>query len=147
MDLELMTIVLDLTDDQIAEIEPILDEHQDKMDDLRAEGMKRMRRTARKNRVHRNSGYDKVERREMRAQMREKMREHREKMAEAREKGREDLDEKLAGVLDDGQMKKLVELRELREARREMHRELREERRELRGERGERSGGRRGRAH
>jgi hypothetical protein len=142
MDIELMTIVLEMSDRQVEEVEKLLEEHQDKMDDQFAEAWKKERRQARKNRVHRRSGYDRVRSGEAREKMRRERSEKREEMRELRDQMRDELDGRLAGVLDDGQMKKLREMRELREARREEIRQLREERREERAKRCEAGEGR-----
>jgi hypothetical protein len=134
--LEFFRIVLDLSDSQVREIEPVIAEHQEKMAELREKGARRVRRAARMNRMHACGCCDRVDRTEMRAKMRRQRREfekEREEMRERVERSRGELEERLEKILDDGQMKKYRELRELREQRREERRELREERRERHG--------------
>ena len=128
-------IVLDLSADQVKEIEPILAEHNEKMAEIRGDRMG-ARRKKRMNRMHRRDRCDNVDRTEMRANKRRQRRELEKERAVVRvsvERNREELDKKLEKVLDDDQMKKLRELRELREDHREQRQELREERRERRG--------------
>jgi hypothetical protein len=142
-----LEIVLDLSADQVKEIEPILAEHHEKIAGLRGEGRKQGRHhDMRMKRMHRSGRCDKVDRTEMRAKIRRQRREleqDREKMRASMERSRDELDKKLSKVLDDGQMEKYRKLRVLREDRREHRQELREERREGRedgrGRRGNRA--------
>jgi hypothetical protein len=129
-------IVLDLSDSQVSEIEPILTEHHEKMAELRGKGTMQGQRAMKMKRMHRNDCCDKVDRTEMRANMRRQRRElekDRGEMHTRMERNREELDGKLAKILDDGQMKKYRDLRELREDRREERQSSHEERRERRG--------------
>ena len=130
--LEFFTIVLDLSESQVEELDPILSEHFEKMGELRGEGRMQGRRAMRMKRMHRDGGCDKVDMTEMRANMRRQKREFEkthEEMHKRVERNREELDEKLAKILDDDQMEKYLKLRELREEGREERREHRQERR------------------
>ena len=123
-----LEIVLDLSESQVEEIEPILNERREKMDELRSRGRMQGRRAMRMKRMHRSDCCDKVDRTSMRADMRRQRREFekdRDSMRSRIERHREEMDEKLAKVLDAGQMKKLSELRELKSGRREERRERR----------------------
>ena len=131
-----LEIVLDLSDDQVEELEPILAEQHEKTTDLRGEHRMHSRQAMRMKRMHRSERCDNVDHTEMRANMRRQRREFekdREEMWASRERHRNEMDEKLAKVLDDGQMKKYRELRELREDRREERQEHREQRHQQRG--------------
>lgn len=130
--IEFFTIVLDLSDSQVEELDPILSEHFEKMSELRGKGMAQGRRAMRMKRMHRNDRCDKVDMTEMRADMRRQKREfekNREEIRGSVERNHEELDKKLAKVLDDDQMEKYRKLRELREEGREERREDRQERR------------------
>jgi hypothetical protein len=130
--IEFFEIVLDLSDDQVEELKPILKEHHEKMAELRGDGRNHGHRAMRMKRMHRNDCCDKVDMTEERAAMRRQRRElekDRDKMHDRMERSREELDEKLAKVLDDDQMEKYLKLRELREEHREHRRENRQERR------------------
>jgi hypothetical protein len=132
--IEFMTIVLDLSESQVEEIEPILDEHHEKMAKLRDKGVKRGRRGVKISRIH-HCCCDRFDKTEMRAKMRRqkrKMEKSREEILEKVERNREKFEKKLAEVLDEDQMKKFRELRELRDSRRE---EMREKNKQRRGER------------
>ncbi len=133
---EFLEIVLDLSEKQAEEISGIfaeLHEKRMKFDNGRMMAWNRGKGTygrheARRNRVHRYSDCDRVERVEMRGRMRRERRElneQREKFQGRMDKLRKETEEKLATVLDDDQMNKLRELHELRED----HREERQERR------------------
>lgn len=137
---EFLEIVLDLSEKQAEEVKEILAEQHEKR--MKFDDGRRMygrrgsgtygRHEARRNHVHRHSDCDRVDRVEMQARMRRERREFdkdREKTRSRIERNRKETEEKLAKVLDDGQMKKLRELHELRED----HREERQERRERRG--------------
>jgi len=133
-----LEIVLDLSEDQAEELEPIIAEQHEKMTELRGEGRMHGRRAMRMKRMQRHERCDKVDQTEMRANMRRQRRElekNRDEMRASMERHRNEMDEKLANVLDDGQMKKYRELRKLREERREERRENREERQQRRGNR------------
>jgi hypothetical protein len=142
--IEFFRIALDLTDDQAREMEPILEEHHDKMMKLREGGIGGRRAEMRMNRMHRHNRCDRVDRTEMRANMRRQRREmekDREKIRKRIDRGREDLDKKLSRVLDKDQMRKFRELRELRESRRHDRRDARRhDRLEHRGDRHGRGG-------
>ena len=129
--IEFFEIVLGLSASQVEEIEPILAEHREKMGELRREGRMQGRHDMRMKRMHRDDRCDKVDRTEMRAEMRRQRRESgkdRDEMHKRMDRNREELDGKLAKVLDKDQMEKYRRLRELREDRREERREYREER-------------------
>jgi hypothetical protein len=131
-----LEIILDLSASQVKEIEPILAEHHEKMRELRREARVGGRQAMRMNRVHRHECCDMLDRTEMRAKMRRQRREFgedSEKIRKRIERDRDEFEKKLAGVLDDGQMKKLRELRELRDTRREERQEYRQKRSERRG--------------
>lgn len=130
--IEFFTIVLDLSDSQVEELQPILAEQHEKMSELRGKGMAQGRQAMRMKRMHRDDRCDKVDRTEMRADMRRQKREfekNSEEMHKRVERNHEELDKKLAKVLDDDQMEKYLKLRELREDRRDQRREHRQERR------------------
>ncbi len=130
--IEFFKIVLDLSDSQAEELEPILAEHHEKIGELRGKGRMQARQAMRMKRMHRNDGCDNVDQVEMRAKMRRQRREfekNRNTMRKRVDRNREELDEKLAKVLDDDQMEKYLKLRELREEGREERREHRQERR------------------
>lgn len=132
-----LEIVLDLSEDQVEELEPIIAEQHEKMAELHGDRMQG-RRAMRMKRMQRRDRCDKVDLTEMRANMRRQRRElekDRDEIRDTMEKNRDEFDEKFAKVLDDGQMKKYRELRELREERREERRENREERQQRRGNR------------
>jgi hypothetical protein len=140
--IEFLRIVLDLSDSQVKEIEPIIEEHREKTAGIRGEG-RRTRRDMRINRMHGRHRCDNVDRTEMRANMRRQRREFekdREEIRESLDRNREEFEEKLSGLLDNGQMKKFRELRELRGKRRAERQKHREERQEQREERHERRG-------
>lgn len=132
-----LEIVLDLSGDQVEELEPILAEQHEKTAELRGENRMYSRQAMRMKRMHRGDHCDKVDQTEMRANMRRQRREFekdRDRMLKRMEMHRAEFDKKLAEVLDDGQMKKYRELRELREDHREEWREHRKELREQREE-------------
>lgn len=132
---EFLEIVLDLSEKQAEEVRGILAEQHEKrmkFDGRMMTGRRDRemygRHEARRNRVHRHSDCDRVDRVEMRGRMRRERREfekNREKMQRRIKRHRDETEEKLAKILDDNQMKKLRELHELRED----HREERQERR------------------
>lgn len=122
--IEFMKIVLDLTEEQAEELEPILKEHREKMEFLR--GTRRMREhdAAHMKRMRRSCRCDKVDRAEMRSMIRRDRREmgkERWKLRRRAAAQHEELEKKLSKVLDGKQMEKLRKLRELRESRREEH--------------------------
>ncbi len=125
--IEFLAIVLDLSDRQIEEIEPVMAEQRERMIELRKKfgmgpGRDRAWKMKRMNRMHGRGTYDNVDRTEMRARMRRESRDFekdREKFLGRVDRARGECDNKLEKILDEGQMKKLRELRDLRDRRRE----------------------------
>jgi hypothetical protein len=128
--MEFFRIVFDLTDEQVEELTPLVEEHMEQMMEMRREARGQRRHAARMNRSHRRCCCDNVDRTEMRAKMRRQRRESEKTRTEMRkraERHRGEFEEKLEKILDEDQMRKYRELRELREERREERRERREE--------------------
>jgi len=142
-----LEIVLDLSADQVEEIRPVLAEHREKVDEIHEKYGMRPRRDIRMNHMQGRGCCDKVDRTEMRGEIRRQRREmekDREKMHQRLERSRRDMDDRLAGILDEGQLRKYRALRELQDDRREHRadrREHRADRREHREERRQRHGG------
>ena len=124
-DIDFLAVALDLSETQVKEIEPVLAEQREKMLQLREElgmgrgwGPDRGRNGMRMNRMHRCGDYGNVDRTELRARMRREQREfekNHEKFLERIERARNECDEKLAKILDQGQMEKWRKFRALRD--------------------------------